>query len=116
MRCPARSEKGAYDADISHRLPGHRHPGLPVLAVGQNDTAFEATRQRIDSLNRTGAAPLRLRGGGGAGRPAGRCDPSSSYRAPGGVQSFYPMASDLTPARGDDPDRPEHLRKVTKTK
>jgi glucosamine--fructose-6-phosphate aminotransferase (isomerizing) len=31
------------------------------------------------------------------------------------VQSFYRAASALSLARGDDPDLPPHLRKVTET-
>jgi glucosamine--fructose-6-phosphate aminotransferase (isomerizing) len=31
------------------------------------------------------------------------------------VQSFYRLAATLSVARGHDPDRPPHLRKVTRT-
>ncbi|HWZ49420.1 MAG TPA: iron dicitrate transport regulator FecR, partial [Herbaspirillum sp.] len=31
------------------------------------------------------------------------------------IQTFYIMAAQLSVARGMDPDRPRHLRKVTKT-
>jgi glucosamine--fructose-6-phosphate aminotransferase (isomerizing) len=31
------------------------------------------------------------------------------------VQSFYRLAAMLSVARGHDPDRPPHLRKVTRT-
>jgi glucosamine--fructose-6-phosphate aminotransferase (isomerizing) len=31
------------------------------------------------------------------------------------LQSFYPLADALARARGRDPDRPPHLRKVTET-
>ena len=31
------------------------------------------------------------------------------------VQSFYPMVEQLARERGMDPDRPPHLRKVTRT-
>ena len=32
------------------------------------------------------------------------------------IQSFYPMVEALARARGNDPDRPPHLQKVTKTR
>jgi len=32
------------------------------------------------------------------------------------IQSFYPMVEALARARGNDPDRPPHLKKVTKTR
>jgi glucosamine--fructose-6-phosphate aminotransferase (isomerizing) len=32
------------------------------------------------------------------------------------IQSFYPMVEALARARGNDPDRPPHLNKVTRTR
>jgi glucosamine--fructose-6-phosphate aminotransferase (isomerizing) len=32
------------------------------------------------------------------------------------IQSFYPMVEALARARGNDPDRPPHLKKVTRTR
>jgi glucosamine--fructose-6-phosphate aminotransferase (isomerizing) len=32
------------------------------------------------------------------------------------IQSFYPMVEALARARGNDPDRPPHLQKVTRTR
>jgi glutamine---fructose-6-phosphate transaminase (isomerizing) len=31
------------------------------------------------------------------------------------IQSFYPMVEALARARGNDPDSPPHLKKVTRT-
>jgi glucosamine--fructose-6-phosphate aminotransferase (isomerizing) len=31
------------------------------------------------------------------------------------IQSFYPMVEALARARGNDPDHPPHLKKVTRT-
>jgi len=32
------------------------------------------------------------------------------------IQSFYPLVEALARARGNDPDRPRHLNKVTRTR
>ena len=32
------------------------------------------------------------------------------------IQSFYPMVEALARARGNDPDKPPHLNKVTRTR
>ncbi len=89
--------------------------GFPVLAFAQGDE----TRPDVESLARdlvgVGARVL-LAGSqvpGALTLPAIRAHPAIEPLLL--IQSFYRFVNELAGARGRDPDRPPHLRKVTET-
>ncbi|HWN06391.1 MAG TPA: SIS domain-containing protein [Steroidobacteraceae bacterium] len=89
--------------------------GFPVLAFTQGDE----TRADVESLARELAglgARVLLAGSqtpGAVTLPAIRAHPAIEPLLL--IQSFYRFANTLALARGRDPDRPPHLRKVTET-
>lgn len=89
--------------------------GFPVLAFAQADE----TRPDVESLARELAgvgARVMLAGSevpGALTLPAVRAHPAIEPLLL--IQSFYRFANALALARGRDPDRPPHLRKVTET-
>ena len=103
-------------AEVMHGPLQLLHDGFPVLAFRPHDAAFAAMGDAIGRLAAAGgkiftaeagpAAPSRL-----AVTPTGPTllDPLAM------LLSFYRLAEQLSRARGHDPDRPSHLRKVTET-
>jgi len=103
-------------AEVMHGPLQLLHDGFPVLAFRPHDAAFAAMGDAIGRLAAAGgkiftaeagpAAPSRL-----AFTPTGHTllDPLAM------LLSFYRLAEQLSRARGHDPDRPSHLRKVTET-
>jgi glutamine---fructose-6-phosphate transaminase (isomerizing) len=90
--------------------------GFPVLALAPSDAAIETTRTSLAKLK---AAEARLFTASretlpGTRLPAaatghGLTDPIAL------IQSFYGLAERIARLRGQDPDRPQRLRKVTET-
>lgn len=104
-------------AEIMHGPLGLLQPGMPVLLLGQNDQTLPGVRQLDATLRAKGArvySAYEGASGDGALPVVQGVDPALSPLA--AVQSFYAMASDLAVRRGFDPDRPEHLKKVTETR
>jgi glucosamine--fructose-6-phosphate aminotransferase (isomerizing) len=90
-------------------------PEVPVLLLSQEDE----TQPGLEQLARELAAhsiPVLMAGTAPAGVIELPTVRSSAAIAPLlWVQSFYRAAVELSLARGLDPDRPPHLRKVTET-
>lgn len=103
-------------AEVMHGPLQLLHRGFPVLAFRPHDAAHAAM----------GATLARLAAVGGRVFAAeqGPADPARLPFAPTGhalldplamLLSFYRLAEAVARARGHDPDRPSHLRKVTET-
>jgi glutamine---fructose-6-phosphate transaminase (isomerizing) len=89
--------------------------GFPVLAFAQHDEALADVEALAAELVGVGARVL-LAGSqvpGALALPAVRAHPAIEPLLL--IQSFYRFADSLAAARGRDPDRPPHLRKVTET-
>lgn len=102
-------------AEVMHgpmRLIG---PGFPVLALLPEDRAAEQNRSALAQLEAIGAAVFV------AGKATGTVLPIVSAGHPlldplAMVVPFYLMAERMAWRAGFDPDRPNHLRKVTETR
>jgi glutamine---fructose-6-phosphate transaminase (isomerizing) len=89
--------------------------GFPVLALAQHDETRADVEALAAELAGVGANVL-LAGSEAPGvrtLPALRAHPAIEPLLL--IQSFYRLANALALARGRDPDRPPHLRKVTET-
>ena len=106
-------------AEVAHGPMTLVGAGDPVLVFGPSDQAGEGLRDRIADFVGRGATVV------AAGRPADVAQASLVLPTPASdhpvlaaiaqIQSFYGLADALAIARGRDPDRPPHLRKVTST-
>lgn len=88
---------------------------FPVLVYAQSDQTHAGVQELLDALVDRGARVF-VAGAEHARAtvlPAVGSDPVIQPLL--ATQSFYRMANDLAIARGLDPDRPPHLRKVTET-
>jgi len=107
--------EGFSSAEVLHGPAALLGPRFPALLLSQSDD----TRDGITAL----AAELAARevpvlGAGIEGREVIRLPALAAHPAIEPlllVQSFYRLAATLSVARGHDPDRPPHLRKVTRT-
>ena len=91
--------------------------GFPVLMLVPNDEAGEAFAPLAQEFAGRGAQVLMAGGTATGAVPLPALDDAHPALAPiAGVLSFYRLAARLSLARGFDPDRPPHLRKVTETR
>jgi glucosamine--fructose-6-phosphate aminotransferase (isomerizing) len=103
-------------AEVRHGPMAIVNKGFPVLGFATSDTAGDSVREAAaEFAGREARVCLADAQAGGdatlptiAGHPA--IEPILM------VQSFYLMTNALSVARGFDPDRPQHLRKVTETR
>ena len=106
----------AYSAaEVRHGPLALIGPDMPLLVFRQSDEA-EASLEALaaDALAR--GAEVLVAGGGVAGAVAlPAVDAHPALEPILQIQSFYRAANALSLARGFDPDRPPHLRKVTET-
>ena len=89
--------------------------GFPVLAFVQHDETREGVEALTRELSQLGADVL-LAGSqvpGTLALPTPRAHATIEPLLM--IQGFYRLANALAVARGLDPDRPPHLRKVTET-
>jgi glucosamine--fructose-6-phosphate aminotransferase (isomerizing) len=102
-------------AELRHGPMALVTPGFPVLAFSQDDATRPGVEALVSDLVGDGAQVLLA----GAAHPKAINLPTvpgaSAVQPMLSIQSFYGMAERLSRARGYDPDRPPHLRKVTKT-
>ncbi|THD80666.1 MAG: SIS domain-containing protein [Phenylobacterium sp.] len=103
-------------AEVRHGPMALVGAGFPILAFAQDDETREGVEAVIQLCLDQGAGVMKA---GGTGQPGAQ--PLPTPRAHPLVepiamtQSFYRMACQLAVARGFDPDRPPHLKKVTET-
>ncbi len=102
-------------AEVRHGPMAIVGPGFPVLMLAQDDETLESVSALAAEFTGRGARVV-----------AAGFDAAGSLHLPTEtthpvlqpllmIQSFYRMAASLAVARGFDPDRPPHLRKVTET-
>lgn len=102
-------------AEVRHGPMAIVGAGFPVLMMSQDDAAQESVADLAADFSARGAAVL-LAGGAAQGAtllPVVSAHPVLQPLLL--IQSFYRLAATLAVARGFDPDRPPHLRKVTET-
>jgi glutamine---fructose-6-phosphate transaminase (isomerizing) len=104
-------------AEVMHGPLGLLRKHMPVLVVGQSDETLAGVRELAFSIEARGALVFRaFEGATGPGSLPVVPDVHPTLAPIAAVQSFYPLASMLSLARGLDPDRPPHLKKVTETR
>ena len=102
-------------AELRHGPMALVRSGFPVLAFAQHDETRADVEALASELGGMGANVL-LAGSevpGILALPAIRAHPAIEPLLM--IQSFYRLANALAAARGRDPDRPPHLRKITET-
>ncbi len=103
-------------AEFLHGPVALLEPGFPVLVLAPEDVALEGVRAVAEGLVQKGAALLWAGAEPGPGEPLAVPAAPHPYAAPLVLtQAFYPSAARLALARGNDPDRPRNLKKVTRT-
>ena len=112
-------------AEVLHGPFALIKPNFPVIFFAQNDPSFEANialAQRVKSLG--GVAVIIANRDQAHRIPPNSCDylllaPASLHPALDPllmIQFFYLTIEKLARARGLDPDKPEHLKKITETR
>jgi glutamine---fructose-6-phosphate transaminase (isomerizing) len=103
-------------AEVMHGPLQLLHTGFPVLAFRPRDAAYAAMGDSIARLQAVGGSVFSAEDGPSAPArlpfvPTGHTllDPLAM------LLSFYGLAEQVARARGHDPDKPSHLRKVTET-
>ena len=100
-------------AEVLHGPMALVEPQFPVLVFAQGDVSERGVVDLVRSL-RAREAQVLLAGADDPGAlPFVRTHPILQPVAL--IQSFYRLANSLSLARGFDPDRPPHLRKITET-
>ncbi len=107
-------------AEVMHGPLQLLQPGFPVMAFNQGDASRDAMRDSIARLSAAGGQVFTVdpAGRGSTGTSQGLDAASTGHPALDPIAmllSFYAFAETLARARGQDPDRPSHLRKVTET-
>ena len=102
-------------AELRHGPMALVQAGFPVMIFAQNDETHGGVETLAAELAGRGAQILLA----GAKAPQATVLPTDSAHPAIQpmliIQSFYGMINALSIARGYDPDRPPHLRKVTET-
>ncbi|WP_221766100.1 SIS domain-containing protein [Halomonas nitroreducens] len=103
-------------AEVRHGPMALIEAGYPVLVFAPPGAEQAGLLELADWLEGVGARVLLAADAGVARRRLTLTDAGHDDLQPLSViQSFYGMAAGLAEARGSDPDRPRHLRKVTRT-
>ncbi len=102
-------------AEVRHGPMALIGPDFPLLVFRQADEAAQGVDALVSEALAQGAT-VYCAGGGIEGAIALPCvDAPPSIEPILQIQSFYRAVNALSVARGHDPDRPPHLRKVTET-
>jgi glutamine---fructose-6-phosphate transaminase (isomerizing) len=102
-------------AELRHGPMALVRPGFPVLLFSQNDEARAGVELLASELAER-QADVMIAGSRCPGALNLASEPAHPVIEPMLIaQTFYRMANALSLARGLDPDRPPHLRKVTET-
>ena len=104
-------------AEVKHGPMALVHSGFPVMMLAPQDEGQEAFEELAADFIERGAKVIIT----GTGPPGALLLPALPRLAPAigplaAIQSAYRFAAALSLARGYDPDRPPHLRKVTETR
>jgi glucosamine--fructose-6-phosphate aminotransferase (isomerizing) len=102
-------------AEVRHGPMALAKQNLPALMFVQNDEAREGMEALARDLSASGARVL-MAGGEAPDMMRLPTVPADAVVAPIlFIQTFYRWAAELALARGFNPDRPPHLKKVTET-
>ena len=106
----------AYSAaEVLHGPAAIVRPGFPVIAFAQNDASRESVLSTCGRLAAMGARVF-IAGGDAAGCTALPHVAADARLQPVLIaQSFYRLVNRIAVARGENPDAPPHLMKVTET-
>ena len=104
-------------AEVMHGPLQLLQEGFPVVAFSQPDQSRGAMRGSIDRLRalKGRVFEVSVDGAGGPDHLAAAATGHPALDPLAMLLSFYAFAERLSRARGHDPDRPSHLRKVTET-
>lgn len=110
------SAEAFSSAEVQHGPMALMGQGFAALLLAPRGPAQAGTVALAERLREQGATVLLAAPPGtpGADLPL-QVAPHELLDPIAAVQSFYPMVEQLARARGMDPDRPPHLRKVTRT-
>jgi glucosamine--fructose-6-phosphate aminotransferase (isomerizing) len=104
-------------AEVRHGPMALIDEGYPLLVFAPRGPAQAGLLALADEMRRHGARVLLAAPPGTPGAELPLVETAAPELDPvAAIQSFYPMAEALAQARGLDPDRPPHLRKVTRTR
>ncbi|RDE05817.1 SIS domain-containing protein [Sphingomonas aracearum] len=103
-------------AEVRHGPMALVEQGFPVLLLGQDDAGQNSVAELAALFAERGATVLHAGIGAAAGVRLPVLDAPPALQPLLAVQSFYRLANAVAVARGRDPDRPPHLRKVTETR
>jgi glucosamine--fructose-6-phosphate aminotransferase (isomerizing) len=107
--------EGFSSAEVLHGPAALLGPRFPALVLAQRDDTHEGVAALAAEL---AAREVPVLAAGAPGRGVIELPTLAAHPAIQPlllVQSFYRLAATLSVARGHDPDRPPHLRKVTRT-
>lgn len=103
-------------AEVRHGPMALVGPGFPILAFAQDDESRPGVEAAVAACVAQGADVMKV---GGIDQPGVCRLPAPSAHSVlepiAFVQGFYRMVCELAVARGFNPDRPPHLKKVTET-
>jgi glucosamine--fructose-6-phosphate aminotransferase (isomerizing) len=103
-------------AELRHGPMALVGPDFPVLGFAQGDETREGVEAALAAAAALGAPVIKAGGKDQRGVAALPTAVGCPALEPiGHALSFYRLASELALARGEDPDRPPHLAKVTET-
>lgn len=104
-------------AEILHGPMELLKGGFPVLVFAQNDQTRPSADALIQSISEKGGRAFVAGTGITDERYLPVIENTNPISAPiTMIQSFYPFANSISLARGMNPDKPRHLRKVTETR
>lgn len=107
--------EGFSSAEVQHGPQALLGSDFPALMLAQDDETLPGLKTVAENLVARGV-PVMIAGADVPGAfqlPYIRCHPVIEPLLL--IQNFYKMVNDLSVARGMNPDRPVHLRKVTET-
>ena len=102
-------------AEVRHGPMALAQPGLGVLVLATAGPALQDTLQLAAELKSLGADVLTAAPPGQSADLPLALAQADELQPIAAIQSFYLGLPELARARGMDPDRPQHLRKVTRT-
>ena len=104
-------------AELMHGPLALAGPNFPALVFSQHDEAYQSVADVIAALLARDVPVIAAGPTPGGGCLSLPCDPSlNPFATPLAlIQSCYLLAEAVARARGRDPDRPPHLKKVTET-
>jgi glucosamine--fructose-6-phosphate aminotransferase (isomerizing) len=103
-------------AEVRHGPMALVRPGFPVILLAQHDETHEGVVELARDMVSRGAVTLLVGGTAEGARSLPTITVHPALEPLLATQTFYRFANELALARGLDPDRPAHLRKVTQTR